>query len=146
MGQIQRKGKYSKWISKLLHALCVGHHYNDPNRPLLDFLSYFNLSETYQDTWKEAVALSGGTPIPKIDEAITKAIQLMCNINGNQMRISRSFCQTELGSSILATQQKISQIVNLEYVEPMTGIFKFGSERIPWSSHKTIEKCLLIWI
>ena len=69
----------------------------------------------------------------------------MGNINGNQMRILRSCLQIELGSSIFATQHKIYQIVNLEYVEPVTGIFKFGSERIPWY-YKAIEKCLMLWM
>ena len=100
---------------------------------------YFALSENYQETWQEAVALNRGTPIPKMDEVTTKAIQLVCNINDNQMIILRSFLRTELGSSIFATQHKISQIMNLEYVEPVIGISKFGSERIPWS-YKAIKK------
>ena len=99
----------------------------------MGFLSCFPLSETCQETWQESVALNGGTPIPKIEEVTTKTIQSMCNINGNQMRILQSCLRTELGSSIFATQHKIYQILNLECVEPVTGIFKFGSERIPWS-------------
>ena len=58
----------------MLYAICGGHHHNDPTRPLLEFLSYFALSETYQETWQESVALKGGSPIPKIDEVTTKAI------------------------------------------------------------------------
>ena len=69
----------------------------------------------------------------------------MCNINGNQMRVLRSCLQTELAISIFATQHNISQILNLEYVEPVTGIFNFGSERISWL-YKAIEKCLMIWM
>ena len=38
----------------------------------------------------------------------------------------------ELESSIFATQNNISQIVNIEYVDPVTVIFNFGSEHIPW--------------
>ena len=145
LGQIQRKEKYSKWISKLLYALCGGHHHNDPTRPLLGFVSYFALSETNQDIWKEAVDLNRGLTIPKINKVITKAIQSMFNINGNHMRILQRYLRIELGSSIFATQHKISQIVDLEYVELVTGIFKFGSEHIPWS-YKAIEKCLMLWM
>ena len=107
-----------------MYELCGGYHYNDPTRPLLDFLLYLALSDNYQETWQEAVSLNRGTPIPKMDEVTTKAIQLVCNINDNQMIILRSFLRTELGSSIFATQHKISQIMNLEYVEPVIGIFK----------------------
>ena len=51
-----------------MYALCGGHHHNDPTTPLMEFLSYFAQSETYQETWKEAVDMNGGTPIPKIDK------------------------------------------------------------------------------
>ena len=66
-------------------------------------------------------------------------------MNGNQMIILQSCLQKEFGSSIFATQHNIYQIVNLGYVEPVTGIFKFGSEHISWS-YKAIEKCLMIWM
>ena len=71
-----------------------------------------------------------GTTIPKFDKVTTKAIQLMCNITCNQMRILQTCLQTELRSFIFDTQNKIYQIVNNEYVEPMTGIFKFEIEII----------------
>ena len=51
----------------------------------------------------------------------------------------------ELGCSIFDTQHKIYKNFNLDYVEPMTVIFKFGSEWIPWS-YKAIEKCLMLWM
>ena len=86
--------KYSKLISNVMYAICGGHNHNEPTRPLLEFLSYFDLSKTYQDIWQEAVALNRGTHIPKIGEVTTKAIQSMCNINHNQMRILRNCLQT----------------------------------------------------
>ena len=61
------------------------------------------------------------------------------------MRMLQSCIQTELGSSIFATQQKIYKIVNLDYFDPVTGIFRFGSEQIPWS-YKAIEKCWILWM
>ena len=69
----------------------------------------------------------------------------MCDIYGNQMRILRSCFQTELGNSIFSTQHKIYQIVNLNYVEPMTVISKFGIERIPWL-YKAIKNLLMLWM
>ena len=69
----------------------------------------------------------------------------MCNINGNQMIILRSCLRTELGRFILNTQHEISQIVNLEYADPVTGIIKFGSNHIPWL-YKATKKCLMIWM
>ena len=142
-GQIQRKGKYSKCVSNFLYSLCGGHHKNDPRRPLLEFLLYFALSETYQETWQDAIAINGGTPIPKIDKVTKNSIQSMCNINGNQMKILRSCLWTELGSSILAAQHKIYQILNHEYVEPMAKQFKFGGEQITWSYMAT-KYCLML--
>ena len=94
LGKIRRRGKDSKWNRNFLYALCGGHHHNDPTRPLLEFLSYFALSETYQDIWQYSVALNGVTPIPKIDKVATKEIQSICNINGNYMKILRSCLQT----------------------------------------------------
>ena len=52
----------------MLYSICSGHHHNDPTRPLLDFILYFDISKTYQDNLQESVALDGGTPIPKINE------------------------------------------------------------------------------
>mmetsp|Transcript_32788 Transcript_32788/g.48821 ORF Transcript_32788/g.48821 Transcript_32788/m.48821 type:complete len:206 (+) Transcript_32788:1180-1797(+) len=61
------------------------------------------------------------------------------------MKILRSCLYTELGSPLFATKHKISQMVNLEYVEPITGIYKFGSKRIPWS-YKLVVQCLKLWM
>ena len=69
----------------------------------------------------------------------------MCNINGNQMRLLKSFPQTESAISIFATQHKIYQNLNLEYLDPVIGIFNFGSECISWL-YKAIEKCLTLWM
>ena len=55
------------------------------------------------------------------------------------MRILKSCLQKELGSSIFAKKHKIYKIVNIDYVEPVTEMFKFGSEHIPWL-YKAIEK------
>ena len=52
LGQIRQKEKYSKWIINLLCEICCGHYHNYPTIPLLKFLSYFALYETYQDTWR----------------------------------------------------------------------------------------------
>ena len=67
LGKIRRKVKYSKYIRNFLYALCGVHPHNDPTRPLLEFISYFAMYETYQEIWKEADALDGGTLIPRIN-------------------------------------------------------------------------------
>jgi hypothetical protein len=74
-----------------------------------------------------------------------KAIQSIANINREQMKQLRSCLIQELGSPVFASQYKISQIVNLECVEPFTGVYKYGSERIPWS-YKPIEKVVELWL
>jgi hypothetical protein len=130
-----------KWVENLLLALGG----EDKEREtLLDLLSYFARTDSYKAVWEEAVHLNG-YPIPRIDEVTTKAIQSMANINREQMRQLRSCLKTELGSPLFATEYKISRIVNLEYVEPVTGTYKYGSERIPWS-YKSVSKVLLLWL
>ena len=63
----------------------------------------------------------------------------------NRWELYKIFLKKELVSSIFATQHKISPMVNLEYVEPVTGMFKFGSELI-FMSFKLIKKCLVLWM
>jgi hypothetical protein len=136
-----RHARETKWVSNLLYALGGDDGQEDT---LLDFLSFLSRSESYRDTWEEGVRLNG-YPMPTIDEVTTKAIQSMANINREQMRQLRSCLRTELGSSLFATEYKISQIVNLEYVVPDTGVYKFGNERIPWS-YKSVVKCFKLWM
>jgi hypothetical protein len=130
------------WVENLLLAL--GGEEGRERETLLDLFCCLGRREKYKDIWVEAVRLNGN-PIPRINEAATKAIQSMANLNRRQMRQLRSCLKTELGSSIFATEFKISQIMNLEYVDPITGIFKYGTERIPWS-YKSVVEVFKLWL
>jgi hypothetical protein len=136
-----RHARETKWVSNLLYALGGDDRQEDT---LLDFLSFLSRSESYRDTWEEGVRLNG-YPMPTIDEVTTKAIQSLANINREQMRQLRSCLRTELGSPLFSTEYRISQIVNLEYVVPVTGTYKYGSERIPWS-YKSVVRCFKLWM
>jgi hypothetical protein len=140
-GKFCRHARETNWVSNLLFALGGDNGQEDT---LLDFLSFLSRSEAYRDIWEEGVRLNG-YPMPTIDEVTTKAIQSMANINREQMRQLRSCLRTELGSPLFATEYKISQIVNLEYEVPVTGTYKYGSERIPWS-YKSVVKCFKLWM
>jgi hypothetical protein len=50
-----------------------------------------------------------------------------------------------IGSSIFSTEYSKSKIVDLEYVEPTTGVYKYGTERIPWS-YKPLDGVFLLWL
>jgi hypothetical protein len=139
---LRRYARETKWVENLLFAL--GGLERKEGESLLDFLSHMSRNEDFRDLWEEAVRLNG-YPMPKIDGVSTRAIQQMANINQDQMRQLRSCLRMELGSSLFATQYKISQVTNLEHVEPQTGIYNYGTERIPWS-YKSLTQSLELWL
>ena len=133
--KIRRTTKDYKWMYKLLVALGSGGGANDndsTSSTLYNLLTYFVRSAFYKET-QEKVVTENGYSFPKIDECGTKAIQSMCNLNGRQMKLLRSCLCLELGSPIFATHNKVNTILNLEYVEPTVGSYKYGSEKILYS-------------
>ena len=51
----------------------------------------------------------------------------------------------ELGSPIFATHDEVNTILNLEYVEPTVGSYKYGSKKIPYS-YKSVKDCMELWL
>jgi hypothetical protein len=137
--KIWRTARDSKCVDNLVSALGGG-----AEDTLLNFLSSLARTEAYKEIWDEAVHMNGYT-LSKIVEITTNAIQYMCNINRSQMKTLRSCLRMELGATIFSTEHKISQVVNLEHVEPVTGMYKYGSEHIPWS-YKSVFQCLKLWM
>jgi hypothetical protein len=111
---------------------------------LLDLLTYIGQNEDYKATWEEAVK-ANGLIVPVLDGVATKAVQSMCNMNKSQMRQLRSCLKAEVGSSIFCSEFKVTQVLGIEHVEPTTGSYKYGKERIDWS-YKPVPKVLELWV
>ncbi len=111
---------------------------------LLDLLTYIGQNEDYKATWEEAVR-PNGLVLPSLDGVATRAIQSMCNINKSQMRQLRGCLKSELGSTVFASEFKITQVLGLEHVEPQTGCYKYGKENIDWS-YIPVKEVLELWL
>ena len=134
----------SKWINNLLFALSGGGSEEEEQHTLLNFLlTCVSLSEEFKDTYDDAIKYNG-YKLPKIDGVATKAIQSLCNINRKQMSTLSSCLKMKIGECIFSSEHKISELVNMGHVEPVSGMYIFGKERIPWL-YKSVAKVLLLW-
>jgi hypothetical protein len=138
---LKQNARRTKWLPDVLTALGGGVNQQET---LLDLLTYIGQVEEYKDTWEEAVRASG-LVLPALDGVATKAIQSMCNMNKSQMRQLRRCFKAELGSSMFSTEYKITQVLGLEHVEPITGSYKYGKEKIDWS-YKPVKQVLELWL
>ena len=142
LNKIKRTNRESKWVSNLLYAMGGEEREEEV---LADLLTFFARDVNYCQIWNDVVEQNGSS-IPKIDEPTTKAIQSMCNMNITQMRTLRSCLYSELGSPIFASEYKLEQVLDIEFVEPITGVYNFTtSEKISWS-YRSIKNCFLLWI
>jgi hypothetical protein len=76
---------------------------------------------------------------------VSQPRQSMCNMNKSQMRQLRSCLKAELGLSIFSTEYKVQEVLGLEHVEPRTGSYKYGKEKIDWS-YKPVHEVLELWL
>jgi hypothetical protein len=139
--RMKENARKTKWIPDMLTAL--GGPGNE-KESLLDLLTCIGQNEEYNATWEEAVR-SNGLVLPSLDGVATRAIQSMCNINKSQMRQLRGCLKSELGSTVFASEFKITQVLGLEHVEPQTGSYKYGKENIDWS-YKPVGPVLKLWL
>ena len=63
------------------------------------------------------------------------------NINKKQMSTLRSCLKMEIGECIFSSEHRIRELVHMEHVEPVSGMYVYGKERIPWS-YKSVVKVL----
>jgi hypothetical protein len=139
---MKQNARRTKWLPDVLRAL--GGPGGNQQETLLDLLSYIGQDEEHKQTWELAVRASG-LVLPALDGVATKAIQSMCNMNKSQMKQLRRCLKAELGSSIFSTEYKITQVLGLEHVEPTTGSYKYGKEKIDWS-YKPVKQVLALWL
>jgi hypothetical protein len=112
---------------------------------LLDLLMYIGQENDYKATWEETVK-SNGLVLPTLDGVATRAIQFTCSTNKSQMRQLRGCLKTELGSTVFTSEFKITQVLGVEHVvEPTTGTYKHGKEKIDWS-YKPVCQVLELWL
>jgi hypothetical protein len=111
---------------------------------LLDLLMYIGQNQDYSAMWEEAVR-SNGLVLPTLDGVATRAIQSMCNMNKSQMKQLRSCLKLELDSLVFSTGYKVIQVLGLEHIEPTSGTYKYGTEKIDWP-YKPIKQVLELWL
>jgi hypothetical protein len=139
--RMKENARKTKWLPNVLTALGGPGHERES---LLDVLTYIGQNEEYKATWEEAVR-ANGLVLPTLDGVATRAVQSMCNMNKSQMKELRSCLKAELGSTVFSTEYKITQLIGLEHVEPKTGSYKYGKEKIDWS-YKPIKQVLELWL
>jgi hypothetical protein len=71
-------------------------------------------------------------------------MQLAANMNELQLRTLHQCCKAECGDYLFSSPYFIKRVLNLEYVEPMTGTYKNGSEKIDWM-YKSIEAIVCLY-
>jgi hypothetical protein len=111
---------------------------------LLDLFMYIGQKDNCNTTWEEAVK-SNGLVLPTLDGVVTRAIQSTCNMNKSQMRQLRGCLKAELGSTVFSSEFKITHVLGVEHVEPTTGTYKHGKEKIDWS-YKPVCQVLELWL
>ena len=139
--RLKENARKTNWLPDVLMALGGPDNIQES---LLDLLTYIGQNEDYKATWEEAVR-ANGLIVPVLDGVATKAVQSMCNMNKLQMRQLRSCLKAELCSSIFCFEFKVTQVLGIEHVEPTTGSYKYGKERIDWS-YKPVPKVLELWV
>jgi hypothetical protein len=119
-GRLRVNENNSKWFAHVLAALGG---LGNQKESLVDLLTHIGQKDEYSDAWKEAVSLNGHSLVPRLDATATFAVQSACNMNQTQIKSLRRCLRAETGSSIFSTEQKITQTLGLEYVEPTTGVY-----------------------
>jgi hypothetical protein len=138
----KKNAQKTKWLPDMLMALGgLGNN----QESLLDLLMCMGQEDDYKATcWEEAVK-SNGLVLPTLDGVATRAIQSTCIMSKSQMRQLRGCPKAELGSTIFSSEFKITQVLGVEQVEPMTGTYKHGKEKIDWS-YKLVCQVLELWL
>ena len=104
--QLVGQNRKKNWMRNLLFALggcCTDEQ--DEDETLLDLLCFLTKSNR-----KKAVGLDGFV-LSEIDHVDTRALQSMCDMNQNQMKMMRSCLRILVGSSLFATEHKVKQIL-----------------------------------
>ena len=141
--RMKKNARKMKWFPDMLTALGGA---GNNQESLLDLLMYIGQEDDNDKaTWEEAVK-SNGLALPTLDGVATRAIQSTCNMNKLQMRQLRGCLKaTKLGSAVFSSEYKITQVLGLEHVEPKTGTYKYGKEKIDWS-YKPVREVLALWL
>jgi hypothetical protein len=139
---LRRNELNHKWFRKTITALGGPGNENETVRDL--FLHIARIEE-FKDSIVEAIKLNGVRILPHVDPIATFAIQSACNMNEAQFQMLRRCCRAEFGAPLFSSPFKVKRVIGLEHVEVVTGMFKFGSEKIHWM-YKEIRSILSLFL
>jgi hypothetical protein len=110
-----------------------------------DLFIHISGMEEYKEAIEEGVRHSGIQTFPSFDAVATFAMQSAANMNELQLQTLHRCCKAECGDYYLfSLPYSIKRVFDLEYVEPMTGTYKNGSEKIDWM-YKSIEAIVCLY-
>jgi hypothetical protein len=133
--------KKTKWFTTLMGAL--GGLGNEASTAR-DLFIHVSRIEEYKDAIEEGVQHSGIQTFPNFDAVATFAMQSAANMNELQLRTLRRCCKAECGDYLFSSPYSIKRVLDLEYVEPMTGTYKNGSEKIQWM-YKSVQEIVRLY-
>jgi hypothetical protein len=106
------------------------------------------VSSVYPNEWEEALTSTIGTRrIPKMDAASTVAVQSLCNLSGQQMRMLHRCLRAELGQSPFASLNATNQLLLLHSNNILVeaGTYQDGSESIEFT-YQSLVDTLRFWL
>jgi hypothetical protein len=109
-----------------------------------DLFIHVSRLEEYKEAIEEGVRHSGIQTFPRFDAVATFAMQSAANMNELQLRTLRRCCKAECGDYLFSSPYFIERVLDLEYVEPMTGTYTNGSEKIQWM-YKSVQEIVRLY-
>ena len=149
-----RNEKEVGWFSELLKAMGGNVKNEAVESRTIQFVCHI-LARKYKDTFIEAVKQTGTQLIESLDPIATFAIQSVCNLPGSKMKLLKRFLEAEIGARIFSSPREIKQVLGMDSVLPVTGIFHYAGsanvadprsrEKVPWmyKSVKDIVKLII---
>jgi hypothetical protein len=134
--RLRRNELQHQWFHTLMTAL--GGPGNEA-ASARDLFVHVSRLEQFQDEMVEAVKQSGLRTFPSFDPVATFAMQSAANLNEAQLVILRRCCKAECGDYLFSSPFKMHRVFDLEHVQPTTGTYQYGSEKIPWMYKSVIE-------
>jgi hypothetical protein len=133
--------KKTKWFTTLMGAL--GGLGKETSTARDQFI-HISRMEEYKEAIEDGVRHSGIQTFPSFDAVASFAMQLAANMNELQLRTLRRCCKAECGDYLFSSPYSIKRVLNLEYVELMTGTYKNGLEKIDWM-YKSIKAIVRLY-
>jgi hypothetical protein len=137
--RLQRNDHHHKWFGDVIKAIeglfpadALEDHEDAVDQAVINLVKLIGCRwpNSFHDALQE---MSISADVPKIDEALTFAIQSEANLTYFQMRIIRRYLRLTIGSSVFAPEKRLKQLLGSNFIEPEIGCYMNGNERIEWS-------------